>query len=114
MQTDRAWGEGTFKVGTTLGNSEAIPYAAFAGGHIHVPATEAVGITLTSYVGDSSKEDATFSPALTSSGGAIVQTVDGGKAIEVHPSLFAALQIKIVASAISSGTSIAYKVTMGS
>lgn len=116
MQGDmvRAGSTQVVRVGTSLANSTPLIYSDFSGAIVHVPATEGAGVTLTYYVGDSDKPDATFRACKSNSGGALTATVNGNDAIEMHPSLFSALRVKIVASAISSGTYVNYTVTMKS
>lgn len=101
-------------VGTSVGNSQAIPMQDFAGAIIHIPSAEVSVTTLTIYVGDTDDDTATFRALYDYAGNAVAPTVTADTAIELHPATFSALQVKIVADAISSGTSVQYPVTLKS
>jgi hypothetical protein len=101
---------GNIQVGALIANSEAFPLLGAAGGHIHVPSGETA--TLTFYVPDSEELDtANWNLHRLEDGSAHEVSVSGGRAFPLHPALFAALGVKIVASAISSGTSVTYRIT---
>lgn len=99
------------EVGDDIANSQKIPFLGFSGGHIHVPSGE--DATLTFYVSDD-EEGENFNVARDEAGDAVSVAVTGAEAIAIHPSLFGALWLKILASAISSGDSITYRVTLKS
>jgi len=114
MITERNEGTCKVRVGTNIANSTPFKFSSFAGGHLHVPAGEPAGMTLTYHIADSPNEGATFRPAYNNSGAAVTQTIGGGQAIELPPTLYAAHQIKVVTSALSGGTYVDYLVTMKS
>lgn len=101
---------GNIRVGTTKENSEYFPLLGAAGAHVHVPATETA--TLTFYVADREELDvANWNLAKLEDGTTLEVSATPGDAIPLHPSLFAALGVKIVASAISGGSYITYRIT---
>ena len=97
-------------VGTSVGNSKPFCFGDYGGGMIMVPSTEGTP-TLTFYTCDT--EDGTFMqvfPYDSTSGLSV--TVAASVAKEIPPQLFGAHYVKIVASAISSGTSIQYTILL--
>lgn len=104
------------EVGTSAANSEAIPYFDFAGGLIHVPSTEATQ-TLSFYANTTEGNDPsvlTFQQVASYDGTLITVATVADTSYEISPSLFSAQWLKIVADAISGGTSITYTVTLKS
>lgn len=98
---------GSVQVGTTLANSQPFSFADCEYGYVIPPSTEAASVTLTYYVSDS--ELGTYVPVLEYDGTANVTGVaSGGKAKRFPPALAPAAWVKIVASAISSGTTVTY------
>lgn len=100
----------TVGVGTSVGNSSAFCYGDYGGGMIIVPSTETTP-TLEFYTSDS--ESGTFRKVYPyDSTSALSVTVAASVAKEIPPQLFGAHYVKIVASAISSGTSIPYTILL--
>lgn len=97
-------------VGTSEGNSKAFSFADYASGVILVPSTEGTP-TLTFYT---AREEAGpyFVVKPNDSGTSVSVTTAGGEAKEIPPKLFGCHWLKIVASAISSGTAIPYTVLL--
>jgi hypothetical protein len=98
---------GSVAVGTTLANSQPFSFGDCTEGCLVLPSTEAGTVTLTYYVSDS--ESGTFVPVLAHDGSSnLTGTAAGGKAKQLPPALSPAPWVKVVASAISSGTSVTY------
>jgi hypothetical protein len=97
-------------VGTSLANSEAFSFANSSNGLILVPSTEATP-SLEFYTSET--EGGTFRKVYAhDSATALSVTVAASIAKQIPPQLFAARWVKIVASAISSGTAIKYTILL--
>lgn len=106
MYTSRLSDTCTVGVGTSVGNSSAFCFGDYASGFILVPSTEATP-TLEFYT--SPTEDGTYQRVFAhDSTTALSVTVAASIAKQIPPQLFGAGWVKIVASAISSGTAIKY------
>lgn len=97
-------------VGTSIGNSGAFSFASHAGGLILVPSTEGTP-TLEFYTSDT--EGGTYRKVYPfDSTSALSVTLAASIAKQIPPQLFGARWVKMVASAISSGTAIKYTVLL--
>lgn len=107
MLVERNSTTGSVQVGTTLANSQPFSLADAEFGIVILPSTEAASVTLTYYV--AAEENGTYVPILAHDGTTNVTGVAaGGKAKAMPPATCGALWVKIVASAISSGTTVTY------
>ena len=110
MYSSRIADQCTVGVGTSLGNSSAFCFGDYGGGMILVPSTEGTP-TLEFYTSDTAS--GTFLKVYPyNSASALSVTVAASIAKEIPPQLFSAHYVKIVASAISSGTSIPYTILL--
>lgn len=107
-------GHGNILVGDSLADSVGFPIQTFAGAIVHVPDSETTVTTLTVYVADADSDSPTYRPLIDSEGTAVVLSVGEGNAYELPPAIFAAPLIKLVADAISGGTTIRYPLTVKS
>ena len=110
MLTERNISSLTVDVGTSIGNSGAFSFGNAAGGLILVPSTEATP-SLEFYTSDT--EGGTYRKVYAhDSASALSVTVAASIAKQIPPQLFGAHWVKIVASAISSGTAIKYTILL--
>lgn len=106
MLSERTCEVCTVDVGTSVGNSTAFSFGNHASGMILVPSTEATP-SLEFYTSDT--EGGTYRRVFAhDSTSALSVTVAASIAKQIPPQLFGAHWVKIVASAISSGTAIKY------
>ena len=110
MYSRRIADQCTVGVGTSLGNSSAFCFGDYASGMILVPSTEATP-SLEFYTSDT--EGGTYRRVFAhDSASALSVTVAASIAKQIPPQLFGAHWVKIVASAISSGTAIKYTILL--
>jgi len=111
MDSDHIVNSVSFEVGTLIANSGWIPVQSYTSGHIHVPSGETA--TLTFYVAVEDTDDAVYSLVTKEDGSALATgSIAGPKSVPLHSALVGAVRLKVLASAISGGTSVAYRATL--
>jgi hypothetical protein len=110
MLTERNADVCKIDVGTSASNSSAFSFANHASGMILVPASEGA-INLTFFASD--EENGTYRAVTPNDSDTPISiATQGGRAKEFPPQLFGCHWLKIVASAISGGSSIKYTITL--